>query len=302
MQLSVTNGHLKKIIGEVKEFLESNEEMPHDLLTDFIGELKYSNLLLAGKTEGDDLIFENLTSDDGLSVIALYTDEDEFEKAYSDSDYQAIPNEIEYYIELVNDHEFVGILINPENEDVFIEREFLNGIPVAEISKSDDGEGYSSQKLRDIAINASNESLAEFMKSGDDHFEALMLELSKATLLCVVASDDELEEHANDGIIAVEDVSDFELCTTIDGENEYGILFTDVDAINETKGEGNFYCQLALLDDFMDFVLRSDMDGIIINPAKDDYLISRQYLIEAYGGISYNNPNFKNALDYLFVL
>ena len=301
MQTGVTNNHFKMVINEVQGYLEKDEDIPQELFIDFIGELKYTNLLLPAIIEGDDLIFENLISDeDDSTVLPLFTDDTEFD-AQEDSQYEAIPNEIDYYVEIVNDQEFDGVLINQGTLDFFIGRDLLNNVPLGpEIEVDDDTEGYGPDKLYDIAKSASNDSLIEFIKSENNKFEDLMLELKNSCLLNVVASDDELK--AESGIISIDDVDDFELCTTYDDADEYGILFTSADAINQTKGEGNFYCQLTLLDDFIDFVLRSDMAGIIINPGIDDYLISREYLIEAFGGLTYNNENFKNALDYLFVL
>ena len=303
MQTGVTNNHFKLIINEVQNYLDKKEDVPRELFIDFIGEIKYSNLLLPGFIDGDNLVFEKLTSDDS-TVLPLYTDDVEFENNYGEgSEYEAFPNEIEYYIELINDYEFDGVLINMNTLDFFIGNDLLNNVSsTPNITIEGDFDGYGPDKLLDIVQNASNDSLVEFIKSGNNQFEALMLELSKATLLNVVASDENLDKFAKDGIISLDDVSDFEICTTNDGVDEYGILFTSVDVINETKSDGNFYCQLTLLDDFIDFVLRSDMAGIIINPGLDDYLISREYLIEAFGGLAYNNPKLKNAPEYLFIL
>ena len=303
MHTGITNNHFKMIINEVQGYLEKDEDIPQELFIDFVGELKYTNLLLAAVIDGDDLIFENLTSDES-TVLPLYTDDAKFMEGYGeDSQYEPLANDIEYYVELISDQEFDGILINHETLDFFIGIDLLKNIPLGpDITIEDDFEGYDPKKLLNIAQNMTNDSLEKFIKSENNQFEALMLELSKSTLLNVVASDEDLEKYAQDGIISVGDVSDYEVCTTNDGVDEYGILFTSIGAINDTKGEGNFYCQLTLLDDFIDFVLRSDMAGIIINPGLDDYLISREYLIEAFGGLSYSNPSFRRAIDYLFVI
>ena len=301
MQTGVTNNHFKMIINEVQGYMDKDEDVPQELFIDFVGELKYTNLLLPAIMEGDDLIFENLISDDDESaVLGLYSDDAEFESQV-DPEYEAIPNEIEYYVELVNDQDLDGILIDQGSLDFFIGKDLLNNMPFGpDIEIDDDVEGYTPQELYDIAKSASNDSLVEFIKAGSTKFEALMLELQKSSLLNVVACDDKIESES--GIIPIDEIEDYELCTTGDDEDEYGILFTSVNAINDTKGEGNFYCQVTLLDDFIDFVLRSDMAGIIINPGIDDYLISREYLIEAFGGLTYSNPKFKNAPDYMFVI
>lgn len=300
----ITNNHLKRVLNEVQNSLDNGNEIPHELFIDFIAELKYSNLLVAGIIDGDELIYENMTSDDGTKVvIPLYTDDDEFIASNGeDYEYSPIENDIGFYIEILNDEKLNGVLINYGSQDFFIDLELLNEIPLTPVVTTEDNlEGYDADTLKEIAENVTNDSLVEFMKSGSEHFEALMLELAKAILLNVVSSDESLDSYAQNGIIKASDV-EYDLCTTSDGENEYCILFTDLQAIMDTKGEGNYYYQIALLDDFMELALRSDMEGIIINPGSDDYLISREYLIEAFGTLCYNNPKFKRAPDYIFML
>ena len=301
----VTNNHLKSAIDEFQKYLDKDEEAPQDVLIEMMSELKVSNLLVPGKIEGDSLNFENLISEeDDSCVIPLFTDDEEFISHYGeDYEMEAIPCEFDYYLELVENLEIDGILINIESEEFFIESELLSNYPFIQADEDKSGEGLEADELFKIAKDAKNDSLLEFIKSGKDQFEALMLELQESTLLNVISSEESLDEFAKNGIIASQDVDGFEVCSTSIDDEEYGILFTSIDAINETKGDdGYYYAQLALLDDFFEYVLTSDMDGIIINPGADDYVVPRAYILEAYGGLTYSNPKLKNAIDYAFIL
>lgn len=303
---SITNNHLKVKVQEFQKYMERNEEPPEDVFIELMNELKVSNLLIPGEIEDDSLNFENLSSEeDDLTVIPLFTDDDEFVKQNGE-DYELNPIacDFDYYIELISNISIDGILINSASEEFLVESELLLEYPFPDFAAEDEEiEGYGPEKLLEIAKEAKNESLLEFIKSGDNQFEALMLELKDSSLLDVIASDESLDEFAKDGIIDADDAGDFELCTATVEDREYGILFTSVDAISQTKSEDmNCYYQLALLDEFFEYVLTSDMDGIIINPGLDDYVIERGYILDAFGGLAYTNPNYKRAIDYAFML
>lgn len=301
----ITNNHLKHAIQEFQKYLDNDEDAPREVFIELMSELKVSNLLIPGKIEDDSLNFENLISEEDEScVIPLFSDDDEFISCYGE-DYELDPIacEFDYYLELVENLELDGIVINIESEDLFIESELLSNYPFSQLDETDDEEGYEPNRLYQIAKEAKNDSLLEFIKEGNDQFEALMLELQKSCLLNVVSSDESLDEFAKEGIIAAEDVDGFEVCSTAVDDEEYAILFTSIDAINETKSDdAYYYAQLAMLDEFFEYVLTGDMDGIIINPGKQDYVIPRSYILEAYGGLAYSNPKFKRAIDYAFIL
>lgn len=305
---AITNNYLKDIIFEVKDYLDDGNDVPENLFVRLVKELGVSSLLIPGVIEDETLNFEILVSDDDeKNVLPLFCDYGEFVDYYGDEpEFDPIPNNIEFYVDLLRDNGFDGLIINPANEDLFMGSDLLFEIPFSlNVEIKDNFEGYGPDKLLDIAQGVTNDSLVEFMRNGGDSFEALMIELTKANLLNVIVSDEDLSKYAVDGVISVRDSGDFTLCTTGDDESQFGILFTAKDAITQTIDDESglhYYYQLAMFDDFMKFILQSDMDGIIINPGMDDYLISREYLLEAYGGLDYGNPSFKNAIDYAFLL
>ena len=91
--------------------------------------------------------------------------------------------------------------------------------------------------------------------------------------------------------------------TTISTEDiELGVLFTSKNALLDSVDveDDNYYVyQITVLSEYIDFVLRQDMSGIIINPNLEDYFIPRHTLFN-YSSIL-DNPSFKNAIKYAFL-
>ena len=303
----VTNNNLRSVFNELGDYLEKGQEPPEDLFVEFLGELRVSNLLIPGIVEGDELISENLTNDAGETVIPLYTDDEEYVKDKGlNSEYDPIPNDIIYYVDLINENNFNGVIINLASEAFFIPTELLNNLSIGpSFSINDNFSGYGPNQLKNIAENTSNDSLVNFIRnsSNDNDFDGLMMELTKSTLLNVIVDDKNLENYSSNGIISREDVGGFEVCNTGNDEENFGILFTSKEAILDTMdpdSEFYYYYQITILSEFFDYVLRSDMGGVVINPGLDDYFIPRSFLL-TFSNIM-DNPSFKQALDYAFLL
>ena len=304
----VTNNHFRKVLNEVGDFLERGEEIPEDLFAEFLNELKFSNLLVPGTFEGENFISENIQLDNGAVVIPLYTDDVEYVKDdYVEDQYSPVPNDIQYYIDLLNENDGDGVVINPTTESFVIPIDMLNEFPLnsgIEFNDNFGGEGYGPEQLKNIAENVTNDSLLNFIRnpSNEENFEGLMLELPKATLLNEFVSDENFEIYATNGIISLSDVESFTLSTIFADDVEFGILFTSKNAIIDpvTVDTGNYYAyQITVLSEFIDYVLRQDMVGIVINPNLDEYFIPRHVLFN-YSSVL-DNPNFKQAVEYAFL-
>ena len=302
---NITNNHFRAVLSELKNIMDNDQEPPEELVMQFVAELRVSNLLVPGIINGDGMITENIVSDeDGSVAIPLYTDDEEFIKNRNpDSQYDPMPNDIRQYIDWVNEDDHRGIVINLSSECFFIDRELLN-----ELSFDDDFEirdkfeGYGPQQLKGIAETASNESMLEFIRNSSNgySYEGIMLELSKSTMLNLIINDRDFE---CDGYISLDDVEGWEVCNYAFNGSDVGILFTGRDAITDTLDAepGYYYAyQITVLSEFIDYVLRQDFDGIIINPGLDEFFIPRGFLL-GYSQIL-DNPSFKNALHYAFLL
>ena len=148
-----------------------------------------------------------------------------------------------------------------------------------------------------------NDALASFI--GDDanynNFDVLKEILKESVLLSVVFCDEELD--SGEETIERDDVGGFIFMNSKIGTENYGLLFTDLDAINQTidKSQANYRYQIANLYEILRFVLTGDMDGIIINRGREEYFIPRNILLEIFNS-DIINTDLGKASDYAFML
>lgn len=298
--MKVTNNHFKILIQQWGNFLRSNTQLPKDLIDSFLSEVKVSNLLLPTKRHGMEVSFPHIQTEDGLKFLPLFTDEDEMLK-YS-NEFNPIENEIDYYIETVNDLGFDGIAINSESEGLFIDTYMLNRISPYRVKPA--RQRYEGSELRKIALDASNIELVRFMDDDGNYnnYSDLVDIFVNSTLLNVVTSPQNLEGYSDDGVITKDDVDGFSLTKLDKGDEVFAVIFTDTDAIKRTldRSNGNYYIQLANLFEFIKFVLTEDMGGIIINPGLNDYMIPRNVLLDIMERELVSNPQYPNSYDYAF--
>lgn len=305
MNFSVSNNYLIKAAEEL-------EKNPGDekALNNFVLELKVSNLLIPAFEEEDELVFETLISeDDGVVYLPLFTGEDEFKKHYADdSEYAPLDNEFEIYAGIVADEEIDGIVLDVEGKSLEIPRDIIDFAAEDYSISYDDIPLRSLDEIRKVFENPSNDELVAFISdeanAGD--FERLMAELSYSNVMNLVVSADSLDEFAQDGVIKAEDVGGFNLCTLEDAESRHAIIFTGRDEASKAiKDDGlNYYVQLTRVSELFEFVLRNDMDGVIINPFGEEFLIPRSEFLSQASGIAMiaEDAGFRNCLDYAFLL
>lgn len=309
---NITNNHLKDVMDNLRSYLEKEEEAPADLLLNFVFELKVSNLLIPASQEDDSLSFERLESDDDDSAfIPLFTDIEEYNKHVNeDFGYEPLTFDFETYKELVMENDFEGIMINIEGNFMPVDREFLNDMFFeVDTGESEDYEVYGPEKLKEIFETVTNDSLVEFIRDEENNtdIEKLYVELSNSTLLNITVSDDSLDEFAEDGIIDGDDVDGFNLCCFEDDDIRFGAVFTDAQSLkNVAKSDEDYsyYGQVTVLSALFDYILRNDMDGVVINPTTDDYFIARSDILPQASGIEVviDDPGLENALEYSFIL
>lgn len=308
----ITNNHLKDVIDNLRTYLEKEEETPAELVLKFVFELKVSNLLIPAIEEDDAFSFERLESDDSdASYIPLFTDIEEYSNHVTeDLGYEPQTFDFDTYKELVMENDFEGIVINVESSSMPVDRDFLSNMlfDVDKVS-DEDYEPYSPEKIKEIFETAENDSLLEFIRDEERNtdIEKLYVELSNSTLLNLTVSDDPLDEFAQDGIIDADDIDGFNLCCFEDDNIRFGAVFTDRQSINkilEADTELCYYGQVTVLSALFEYILRNDMDGVIINPGKDDYFITRDEILPQASGIEVviDDPCLENAPDYSFIL
>ena len=312
LDCDITNNHLKDVMDNLRTYLENEEEPPAELLLAFVFELKVSNLLIPAVEEGDSLSFERLESDDDDSAfIPLFTDIEEYTKHVSeDLEFEPLSFVFETYKDLVLENDFEGIVINVESNFMPIDRDFIDEMFFEpDILLKEGYEVYGPEKIREIFETVTNDSLLEFIRDEDKNtdIEKLYVELSNSTLLNLTVSEESLDEFAKDGIIDANDVDGFTLCCFEDENINFGAVFTDrqvLDKVAKSEVEYSHYGQVTVLSALFDYILRNDMDGVIINPTEENYFIKREDILPQASGIEVviDNPSLENSLDYSFIL
>lgn len=304
--INIKNKHLSYILEHVKLFMDDCEKIPSELLLHLIGELRVSNLIIPVIEEDEEFIFETIVLEDE-TYMPLFTSIEEFEKHTSEFD--ALSNDFELYLEIINESGLEGIVINIESLNLRFDREFLSQIPEeTPISFSGTEDAYNPEELKEIFNSISNEEFVDYMQNNIDHedLEALMVELSNCHLLNAIISDENLEEFAEDGIINSKDVDGFNLFIIDDDPIHLAVLFTSKQELIDTFGdcEYNIYGQITILTDLFEFILRNDLDGIVINPNSQCQYILREELISQARGIELipEDDKFRDSLDYAFLI
>lgn len=297
--MTVTNKYLKSSISEISNFYKNNTKPPEDMYLNLLLELKVCQLLIPVVFDGEKLSFPNIEVDDGTSLIPLFTSNDELKK-YSD-EFESFPNEIAYYIKMVNDFGFDGILIDVGSDEFCIDNVVLNKIPLTRKVESDNA--FDGIKLRDIALSEKNEKLKRFISkdSNFNKFDKLSKILLDSVLLNVVVSEKDLSEFSHDGVIDRNEADTFTLFTKNSGRDHYGTVYTDTDAIVSFHEDIEFFYYVQVTNKYsvFHFLLSNDLDGIIINPGTDDYYVPRQVILRLLND-DLVNTDFAEATRYAF--
>ena len=297
--MTVTNKYLKSSISEISNFYKNNTKPPEDMYLNLLMELKVCELLIPVVFDGEKLSFPNIEVDDGTSLIPLFTSNDELKK-YSD-EFESFPNEIAYYIKMVNDFGFDGILIDAGSDEFCIDNVVLNKIPLTRKVESDNA--FDGIKLRDIALSEKNEKLKRFIskESNFNKFDKLSKILLDSVLLNVVVSEKDLSEFSHDGVIDRNEADTFTLFTKNSGRDHYGTVYTDTDAIVSFHEDLEFFYYVQVTNKYsvFHFLLSNDLDGIIINPGTDDYYVPRQVMLRLLND-DLVNTDFAEATRYAF--
>lgn len=296
------NSHLKTTLKEVNNFIATHNNPPEDLLENFVMELIVSNLFIPAVKGHNEITFEHMESEVGHQILPLFTDENEYGGTN-----ELIANPISFYAEIILQCEFDGAVINPENESFFLSKDMMEGF--LEDEEPDDGALPEPDELKRISQDIKNEKLLKFIRdeSNFNRYDELVLILEDSVLLNVVASPEDLSQHAHDGILAALEVGGFNLSVKTSGREKYGLLFTSLDKILETydrNSDVHHYYQIASMKNLIFYVLMNDMDGIIINPGLEEYYIPRNVLLDIYVNHKEitHNPKFYHAMHYAFLL
>ena len=298
----ISHKHLRSAIEEI--YLNDNK-LTEELLLRLINEFRYSNLYIPAKRQDGTLNFI-IYEDESDKITPLFTDLDEFHKFYRNGDVEVLNNPFELYQNIIKTTDIEGYVLNPASEKYLFKKEFILGIENIPKTSFFTNNPYSEDELREIYASIDNDALEGFCANpaniGD--WEGLFERLSRSCLLTLMVSDLDLSKKADDGLISQKltgPVANMYL-DRIGGR--YATIFSSKEKLKGVSTSKFRYGQIINLATLVNFVLSEDMEGIILNPSSDSFLIPRSVLLKySLGFEKYaNDERLSEAMYYLFLI
>lgn len=291
---NITHNHLKKILNDNFDILESGGELTEDDYAGLLMELFYSVLISPAKMVDGEYFFVLMGDDEDNQFIPLFTDLIEYRKLFAnDDEVTAMFYDFDYYLEA----ELDLIVINPASECFTLNTQVLKDKPKTllfpkDIGKNTLGKEEIENILNDTSINDEFSKLIDDEKSIYD-FENFFKALAETNLIVRVLIEDEHEDF-----IDLNRYGPAPINITPEGLLE---LYTSRD---EVANDENTYIQLANLDYFIEYLIRTDTNGMIINPESNRLVINRDVLMFNFDEFRemYDREKYAKANDFAFKL
>lgn len=299
----ITHKHLRLTIEDI---YRNDNRLTEELLLRLINEFRYSNLYIPAKRQDNKLNFI-IYEDESARITPLFTDLDEFHKFYTNSDdIEVLNNSFELYQNIIKTTDIEGYILNPASEKYLFEKEFILGIQNVPKTSFYTTNPYSEDELREVYASIDNAGLEDFCHNqaniGD--WEGLFEKLASSRLLTLMISDFDLTPKADRGLVSQKNTGPLASMyfDTIGGR--YATIFSSPQRLKQVETPKHTYAQIVNLATLVNFVLSEDMEGIILNPSSDDYLISRSVLLKySLGFESYaNDERLSESMYYLFLV
>lgn len=281
----VTHNHLRKLFDDNYECIINHKPIPDEDLELIAYELIYS-LLICPYRILDNGYFPILIDDkDGKHSLPLFTDLAEFEKEFHALD------DVHPFVDNFNSYLQLGIeriVINPGSEKLAFYSDSLKEASDIPIFKHEvTNESLDVGELRELVD--SHESQIDLSKVYD--YEWFFSKLSDALFFVNVKLDGAFQN--SDETIRLEKIPVY---VNIEGYLE---LYTSKE---EIKKEGGKFASIAVLDSYIDYLIRMDYNGIIINPASEKIVVERNVLLKNFENFrnNYDSSKFAKAMEYAF--
>lgn len=266
-------------------------------------ELRHSCLIIAADITEDGLAYR-VYEDGGSQYGLLFTDMDEFRKSFSDDESESHSFDLWMYRMMIELEFLDGFLLNPESEAIVLDGKLfmeLDDLPKHDYDQKDSLEGSGLKSLRDSIDNG---KLERFMNDPSNvaRYEELIGCISDSTMLTLLLSDENLDDYVQDGVIDLSRTGPVTRLYVDRLGGSYATLFTSEDKMVNVDGGMNRYSQIVNVSMMADYILREDMDGIIINPGFDDVLLTRDVILEYWPLLrkTCNDSRLNSAIFHMF--
>ena len=285
------------------EILELYEDSPDETFQRFGYELIHSCLIIAGDVR-DDYINIPTADLENEKYGLLFTDMDEFRKAFPDYEVESHPNDFEAYFDMMKKSNLSGFIINIKTECFILPAEAFEDETSLPLKRYPTDDSYSSSELKEIRNHINNGPLEEFIRDPKNiaRYEELFSKMSESTLMILRLAKEDLRDKAHDGMISMERDEPIGFLHSDNTGGKYATLFTSEEKMEDIQTPLNKYFQIVNFSQMAHFVLGDDMDGIVINPGSDNIVLTREILFE-YSDIVDNtcdDPKLNSAIFHMF--
>ncbi len=237
---------------------------------------------------------------DGKRYVFIFTDEEEFIKAFPADDVVAMDFEFNVLKGFINYDKFDGLILNVSSHNFYLTGKFLNDLEDVPCSSIDHSGAYSSEELKLMKNLANNEILEQFIK-GSGNFSELIELISSNVLFALAVSDKDMDILEFDGVIETWGLDDrFEYYS----HDQYVALFTTESKMNDIETSKFKYISLVDFATIVHYTIKNEFEGIIINPDDENYIIPIELLLKNWALINQTcfDYNLVTAKNTLFVI
>ena len=296
----IKHENLRKVLENIDYEKENHEDTEK-----LINELKHSNLIMACEKGAENTSFI-VAEDDDNRYAMVFTDMDEFNKAFPDGQTESHFFVFKFYQVFIREGLFDGCLINPESECVLLKKELFSQITDLPEHNYDGNGCLEAGELKALKTSIDNRELEDFIKNPENigRYDELFEKISDSTLLTLMLSHDDLTDYAEDGVISMFETGPLGYLYLDEIGGEYATVYTSEDKISNIKTSKYKYSQIVNFSQMVNFILNDDMNGIIINPNAEHILLTREVLLE-YSHLleeTCNDSRLNTAILHMFLI
>ena len=273
-------------------------------MENFLSELKHSTLILAANITCEPFSFAAVDID-GDTFGFLFTDIHEFEK-FIDDDCESHMLDFQAYKIFVDEDIVDGFILNPESEAFFLDSDLFSLFDETPEYEFNPFEGYSTSQLKDLKKSIDNHDLEDFISDyfNYENYLGLFEKISSSTLLTLMLSWDNLERYARDGVISMEKTGPLGFLYLDEIGGKYATVFTSEDKISNVNTTLNKYSQIVNFSNLVNFTIKDDLDGIIINPNSEHLILPRYILLRYFEILNQvcNDERLNTAIMHMFLI
>lgn len=299
----IRHEHLKVLISEAHRL---GKGITEELFEKIYMELKHSNLIIAGDISGKYIDLPTVGCQFGAMAL-LFTDMDEFKRAFPDFDVEAHDHPFNVYRDIISNSHLGGYAVNCKSEHLILPKDFVEEIGGMEESVFSMEGSYDLEQIKGLRATMDNSGLEDFLKDPKNAYlyEELFARISESVMMVLMTAKSNLDSKAVNGAIpTAEDSKPLGRIYQEKSGGTYAAAFTSESRMAKIDTEYEKYSQIANFAYIKNFALGTDLDGIIINPGMENAVITRDVLLEYSDMIdeTCNDTRLNSGVLHMFII